>query len=75
MGTTRTEYRAAHRLARVNRRAGRWLHNPVRLTEGYPGLWVGADGRVAHLVMTRLLVPLNPLTFEYVNHDKPMRLP
>jgi|GEM_PF-5759790 len=40
-------YDEAHRLARVNRREGRWLENPVRVEDGYPGLFVRADGQVA----------------------------
>lgn len=40
----RTRYRAAHRQARLNAKQGLWLQNPVRLVEGYPGVFVGANG-------------------------------
>ena len=42
----RTIYKAAHREARRNRRGGLWLCNPVRIADGYPGLFVGADGQI-----------------------------
>ena len=44
--TARARYKAAHRLARRNRRDGLWLHNPIRIADGYPGLWVEASGQV-----------------------------
>jgi hypothetical protein len=43
--TMRDRYRAAHREARLNARKGLWLENPVRVEDGYPGVFVGADGR------------------------------
>jgi hypothetical protein len=45
----RDTYRRAHREARINRREGRFMHNPVRITDGYPGLWVEASGQVVKL--------------------------
>lgn len=43
-------YNRTHREARRNRWHGvASLHNPVRLTEGYPGLWVHADGSIVKL--------------------------
>lgn len=41
----RARYRAAHREARLNAKQGLWLQNPVRVVDGYPGVFVGADGQ------------------------------
>ena len=37
---SRSTYCAARRLARRQH----WLRNPVRVVDGWPGLWVGASG-------------------------------
>jgi len=46
MTITKQQYRAARKTARQNKGRGLWLHNPIRLTPGYPGLWVGSDSRI-----------------------------
>jgi hypothetical protein len=42
----RERYKAAHRQARINASNGLWLRNPVRLVDGWPGVFVGASGRL-----------------------------
>lgn len=42
----KTTFKTAHRQARINRSRGQWLHNPIRIADGYPGLFVGADGQL-----------------------------
>jgi hypothetical protein len=43
---TRKQYQEARRQARTHKGKGEWLHLPVRVTNGYPGEWVGANGTV-----------------------------
>jgi hypothetical protein len=49
MNQMRERYSKARHEARVNRRNGVcWMKNPVRLVDGWPGVFVSADGSLRY---------------------------
>lgn len=56
----RAEYRAAHRAARVLRGQGRILECPIRVRDGWPGIFVSSTGELkGWFGFDRMFQPLN----------------